>query len=178
MLTRRASASSSCDLRLWIRIFNHYVGSDAELQRNPHDPLLPGYALPLICGSFPETLTILAQGCSRVEYSLAVITSFPCAFRRIPSVFRLNDIADRWYRRAEAQKRFTVFFSSNMLAGSFAGAPHLLTPLILNILRPCTLGLLAYAIGHMDGVRGYHGWRWIFILGTDHGGQIQPGVSY
>lgn len=26
-------------------------------------------------------------------------------------------------------------------------------------------GLLGYAIGHMDGMHGYHGWRWIFILG-------------
>ena len=25
-------------------------------------------------------------------------------------------------------------------------------------------GLLGYAIGHMDGMRGYRGWRWIFIL--------------
>lgn len=29
-------------------------------------------------------------------------------------------------------------------------------------------GLLGYAIGHMDGMRGYHGWRWIFILGTHY----------
>ncbi|EKM59629.1 uncharacterized protein PHACADRAFT_205854 [Phanerochaete carnosa HHB-10118-sp] len=50
-----------------------------------------------------------------------------------------------WYRRAEASKRFTFFFHSNSLAGSFAG-------------------LLGYAIGHMDGMRGLHGWRWIFIL--------------
>ena len=25
-------------------------------------------------------------------------------------------------------------------------------------------GLLASAIGKMDGMRGYRGWRWIFIL--------------
>ncbi|PSR73577.1 hypothetical protein PHLCEN_2v10496 [Hermanssonia centrifuga] len=50
-----------------------------------------------------------------------------------------------WYKRAEAQTRFTFFFSSNSLAGSFAG-------------------LLGYAIGHMDGMRGYRGWRWVFIL--------------
>jgi MFS family permease len=50
-----------------------------------------------------------------------------------------------WYRRHEAQKRFTFFFSSTTLAGAFGG-------------------LLASAIGKMDGMRGYHGWRWIFIL--------------
>jgi MFS family permease len=50
-----------------------------------------------------------------------------------------------WYKRAEAQKRFSFFFSSTTLAGAFGG-------------------LLASAIGKMDGIRGYHGWRWVFIL--------------
>lgn len=50
-----------------------------------------------------------------------------------------------WYRRAEASKRFSFFFHSNSLAGSFAG-------------------LLGYAVGHMDGILGHRGWRWIFIL--------------
>ena len=46
-----------------------------------------------------------------------------------------------WYRRHEAQKRFSFFFSSVTLAGAFGG-------------------LLASAIGKMDGMRGYKGWRW------------------
>ena len=46
-----------------------------------------------------------------------------------------------WYRRHEAQKRYTFFFSSTTLAGAFGG-------------------LLASAIGKMDGVGGYLGWRW------------------
>lgn len=50
-----------------------------------------------------------------------------------------------WYRRHEAQKRYSFFFSSTSLAGAFGG-------------------LLASAIGKMDGVAGYRGWRWIFIL--------------
>ncbi|KAF2117743.1 major facilitator superfamily domain-containing protein [Lophiotrema nucula] len=50
-----------------------------------------------------------------------------------------------WYRRHEAQRRYTFFFSSTTLAGAFGG-------------------LLASAIGKMDGMRGYQGWRWIFIL--------------
>lgn len=50
-----------------------------------------------------------------------------------------------WYVRPEAQKRYSFFFSSTTLAGAFGG-------------------LLASAIGLMDGKRGYHGWRWIFIL--------------
>ncbi|KAG7442850.1 MFS general substrate transporter [Guyanagaster necrorhizus] len=50
-----------------------------------------------------------------------------------------------WYRREESQKRYTFFFCSTTLAGAFGG-------------------LLASAIGKMDGVRGYGGWRWVFIL--------------
>ncbi|KAI0603277.1 MFS general substrate transporter [Biscogniauxia sp. FL1348] len=50
-----------------------------------------------------------------------------------------------WYKRSEAQKRYSLFFSSTSLAGAFGG-------------------LLASAIGEMDGIRGYHGWRWIFII--------------
>ncbi|KAK4242406.1 major facilitator superfamily domain-containing protein [Achaetomium macrosporum] len=50
-----------------------------------------------------------------------------------------------WYRRHEAQKRFSFFFSSTSLAGAFGG-------------------LLASGIGKMDYVRGYRGWRWIFII--------------
>ncbi|PYH89534.1 putative MFS transporter [Aspergillus ellipticus CBS 707.79] len=50
-----------------------------------------------------------------------------------------------WYKRSEAQKRFTFFFSSTTLAGAFGG-------------------LLASGLGKMDGVRGYGGWRWVFII--------------
>lgn len=50
-----------------------------------------------------------------------------------------------WYKRHEAQKRYTFFFASTTLAGAFGG-------------------LLASAIGKMDGLCGYLGWRWVFIL--------------
>ena len=50
-----------------------------------------------------------------------------------------------WYRRAEAQKRFSFFFSSTSLAGAFGG-------------------LLAAALSNMSGLRGYKAWRWVFII--------------
>uniref|UniRef100_A0A8H7K111 Major facilitator superfamily (MFS) profile domain-containing protein n=1 Tax=Bionectria ochroleuca TaxID=29856 RepID=A0A8H7K111_BIOOC len=51
-----------------------------------------------------------------------------------------------WYKRNEAQRRYSFFFfNSTTLAGAFGG-------------------LLAAAIGKMDGLRGYKGWRWIFII--------------
>ncbi|KAL4909458.1 hypothetical protein BDW74DRAFT_165901 [Aspergillus multicolor] len=50
-----------------------------------------------------------------------------------------------WYKRSEAQKRFSFFFSSTSLAGAFGG-------------------LLASGLGKMDGVRNLAGWRWVFII--------------
>ncbi|OAX80147.1 hypothetical protein ACJ72_05522 [Emergomyces africanus] len=50
-----------------------------------------------------------------------------------------------WYKRSEAQTRFSFFFCSTTLAGAFGG-------------------MLASVIGKMHGMRGYLGWRWIFIL--------------
>jgi MFS family permease len=50
-----------------------------------------------------------------------------------------------WYRRYEAQKRYSAFGCSTILAGAFGG-------------------LLASALGKMDGIGGYGGWRWVFII--------------
>lgn len=50
-----------------------------------------------------------------------------------------------WYRRDEIAIRMAVFFSAAALSGSFGG-------------------LLAAAIQKMDGMGGYSGWRWIFII--------------
>lgn len=53
----------------------------------------------------------------------------------------------RWYKRDEAQKRFTFFYCSSSLAGAFGG-------------------LLAYAISKLDGKGGLASWRWVFVIGT------------
>ena len=52
----------------------------------------------------------------------------------------------RWYKRSEAQKRFTFLFCSTSLAGAFGG-------------------LLAYGISKLDGKAGLASWRWVFIVG-------------
>ncbi|KAK1075961.1 hypothetical protein LTR33_009367 [Friedmanniomyces endolithicus] len=72
---------------------------------------------------------------SLIMFLWGVITIFPgCMY-----------LISMYYKRYENQWRFNIFFSGSILAGSFSG-------------------LLAYAIAHMDGVAGYAGWRWIFIL--------------
>lgn len=50
-----------------------------------------------------------------------------------------------WYCTREMALRQGIFFSAASLAGAFSG-------------------LLAYLIVKMDGVGGYAGWRWIFII--------------
>jgi uncharacterized membrane protein len=51
-----------------------------------------------------------------------------------------------WYRREESQKRITFFYSVVPLSGAFSG-------------------LITTGIGHMDHLRGYRAWRWVFIIG-------------
>lgn len=50
-----------------------------------------------------------------------------------------------WYRRHEAQKRYTFFFSSVTLAGAFGG-------------------LIAAGIHNIDGARGLAAWRWMYVI--------------
>ncbi|EXJ96271.1 hypothetical protein A1O1_01397 [Capronia coronata CBS 617.96] len=49
------------------------------------------------------------------------------------------------YKRDEQAKRVAYLFSCTALAGAFGG-------------------LLAYALLQMDGVAGYAGWRWVYII--------------
>ncbi|KAF4314133.1 Major facilitator superfamily [Botryosphaeria dothidea] len=95
------------------------------------------------CMFFFGLVTIL-QGLVRNYSGLLTTRFFLGVFETgmFPGCFYLIGM---WYRRHEAQRRYSFFFSSTTLAGAFGG-------------------LLASAIGKMDGVRGYKGWRWIFIL--------------
>jgi len=56
-------------------------------------------------------------------------------------------LAIRWYKRKEAQKRFTAFLASTSLASAFGG-------------------LFAYAISKLDGAAGLVSWRWVFVIGA------------
>ncbi|KFY39708.1 hypothetical protein V494_03885 [Pseudogymnoascus sp. VKM F-4513 (FW-928)] len=50
-----------------------------------------------------------------------------------------------WYCASEMQMRQSLFYSGASIAGAFSG-------------------LLAYGINNMNGIGGYEGWRWIFII--------------
>ncbi|KAE8386964.1 major facilitator superfamily domain-containing protein [Aspergillus alliaceus] len=51
----------------------------------------------------------------------------------------------QWYMPKDLSTRLAYFYCASALSGAFSG-------------------LLAAAIAKMDGVGGYEGWRWIFIL--------------
>lgn len=57
----------------------------------------------------------------------------------------ISYILSMYYKKSEVLVREAIFFSAASMAGAFSG-------------------LLAAAISQMDGVGGYEGWRWIFIL--------------
>ncbi|KXJ93598.1 alternative sulfate transporter [Microdochium bolleyi] len=50
-----------------------------------------------------------------------------------------------WYKTEEISKRFSIFFTGNLLAAA-------------------TGGLFAYGILHMRGIAGLTGWQWLFII--------------
>ncbi|POS79790.1 hypothetical protein DHEL01_v201822 [Diaporthe helianthi] len=96
-----------------------------------------------VCGIAFGLVTVfqgLTQNYSGILATRFFLGVFECGM--FPGCFYLLGM---WYKRSEAQKRFTFFFASTSLAGAFGG-------------------LLASAIGKMDGLRGYSGWRWIFII--------------
>ena len=81
--------------------------------------------------------------------------------RKSRSNFRnllIGRVAGRWYRRHEAQKRYSFFFSSTTLAGAFGG-------------------LLAAAIGKMQGIQGYSGWRWVSMTDAMHTTRLTGGLD-
>ncbi|CEH16794.1 Permease of the major facilitator superfamily [Ceraceosorus bombacis] len=57
----------------------------------------------------------------------------------------VNLLLSGWYKRSEFGLRAALFFSAATISGAFGG-------------------LLSAAIHNMDGIGGYAGWRWIFII--------------
>ncbi|KAF7716716.1 MFS-type transporter [Penicillium ucsense] len=54
-------------------------------------------------------------------------------------------VISKWYLPNETQTRIAILYTSAASGGAFSG-------------------LLAFAIAKMNGVAGYEGWRWIFII--------------
>ncbi|OTA69155.1 MFS general substrate transporter [Hypoxylon sp. EC38] len=113
------------------------IPSNIMLKRLKPSVWLPGcilcFGIIMLCQGFVQSYSGLLA--TRFFLGLAEAGIFPGSFYLISF----------WYRKEEAQKRFTVYWSSTICAGAFGG-------------------LLATAIANMDGIRGLSNWRWVFIL--------------
>ncbi|CAG8957004.1 hypothetical protein HYFRA_00012484 [Hymenoscyphus fraxineus] len=140
------------------------LAKDLDLQNNEYNTALTIFFVPYILFEIPSNILLkkfsprvwlsgcmfmfgvvcVCQGLVTSYAGLLVTRFFLGVFEAgmFPGCFYLIGM---WYKRSEAQRRYSFFFSSTTLAGAFGG-------------------LLASAIGKMDGIRNYHGWRWIFII--------------
>ena len=118
------------------------------VRRIHHERLIPTHAI----AGWPVTLCMALYGLITLlqgfvqSFNGLVATRFFLGLAECGSLPATYYIIAMWYTLAEAQKRYSFLFSSSSLAGAFGG-------------------LLASAIGQMDGVGGYGGWRWLFIVG-------------
>lgn len=92
-------------------------------------------------------LWLIAMTCSGVvnNYHQLLATRSLLGIFESPSFPAISFILSLYYKKNEVLIREAVFFSAASIAGAFSG-------------------LLAAAISKMDGIGGYAGWRWIFIL--------------
>lgn len=54
-------------------------------------------------------------------------------------------ILSMWYTQKELATRMAIFYGANTAAGAFGG-------------------VIAYGVGSMDGMRGWRGWKWLFLI--------------
>ncbi|KAL7626407.1 High-affinity nicotinic acid transporter [Parahypoxylon ruwenzoriense] len=114
---------------------------DLHLANHEYNTALTMFFVPYVIFEIPSNI-LLKRFSPRVWLPICMLGFGIASCGMFPGCFYLISM---WYKRGESQKRYSLFFSSTSLAGAFGG-------------------LLASAIGKMDGIRGYHGWRWIFIL--------------
>ncbi|CCC12011.1 hypothetical protein SMACR_02233 [Sordaria macrospora] len=119
--------------------------SDLKLEKVEYNTALTIFFVPYIILEIPGNILLK-------KFSPRVWLSVCCVGFGLVSIFQGlvknygGLLATRFFLgRADAQKRYSLFFSSTSLAGAFGG-------------------LLASAIGKMDHLQGYRGWRWIFIV--------------
>ncbi|EPE06989.1 pantothenate transporter liz1 [Ophiostoma piceae UAMH 11346] len=97
------------------------------------------------CEVLWATLTIIQAKCSnstqlyvlRFFIGLAESTFYP----------GMQYIIGSWYRREELAKRSCIFHAASAIGTMFSG-------------------YLMAAVYHLDGVHGYKGWQWLFIIDT------------
>lgn len=102
----------------------------------------PNIFVPLTVVLFAIVMTLMGtvQNYAQLMTTRALLGFFEAAL--FPGI---SYMLSMYYRKNELLLRQAIFVSAASAAGAFSG-------------------LLAAAISNMDGVGGYEGWRWIFIL--------------
>lgn len=113
------------------------IPSNAILKRSRPDIFVPATVT-----LFAVVMTLMGtvQNYAQLMATRALLGFFEAAL--FPGI---SYILSMYYRKNELLFRQAIFVSAASIAGAFSG-------------------LLAAAISNMDGVGGYAGWRWIFIL--------------
>lgn len=113
---------------------------------------LPGnYLLKMFSPHLVLSVLITIFGCVSLSqgfvqnYHGLIVCRVLLGFAEAPMLPACYYLLGSWYTRAEAQKRYSFFFSSTSLAGAFGG-------------------LIAYGMNTIDMHRGLEGWRWLFIV--------------
>jgi MFS family permease len=104
--------------------------------------LRPSIWLPILCFSWGLVMTLMGLTKSYTGLVIARVFLGVAEAGFFPAATFLLTI---WYKRYEVQTRMSIFYAAASLSGAFSG-------------------LLAFAIEKMDGVAGFAGWKWIFIL--------------
>ena len=113
------------------------IGANFDLRR-----VRPQIFFPTIITAW--SLTCLCQGFAQSTGGLAG-ARFVLGAIEAPIFPAIGFYLSQWYRRDELALRYAIFLAAAAASGAFGG-------------------ILAYGIGHLDGARGYSGWRWIFII--------------
>lgn len=71
-------------------------------------------------------------------------------------------ICARWYPRFRLQKRVALFYTSSAFAGALSGLLAFVSAICDGPATSCLN--LSQALAKMDGLGGYEGWRWIFLI--------------
>ncbi|KAH8174155.1 major facilitator superfamily protein [Sarocladium implicatum] len=92
-----------------------------------------------------SVLTIIMAKCTKVEQIYAL--RFLIGLAESTFYPGMQYIIGSWYRKDELAKRSCIFHVSSALGSMFSG-------------------YLMAAVYHLDGVHGFHGWQWLFIVDT------------
>lgn len=102
----------------------------------------PKIFIPLTMALWSVVMTLMG---TVTNYNQLLATRALLGIFEAPSFPGISFLLSMYYKKQEIMVREAIFFSAASIAGAFSG-------------------LLAAAISKMDGVGGYEGWRWIFIL--------------